>query len=724
MNPEDLDSLAEYTSPVVRDDDVVIAISRPDLETNSYLSQLYSFSAERPVRISHGWHDSAPLLAGEWAGYLSARRGEPAQLCVGPSLEAAHRITDQHLGVNEFALDGRAGRALYVARVGERGRYGEDPDIPAAEEAPRRITASAYLSNGIGYTRDRPARAFLVDLVDPGLGRSGIEGSGVVPDSTRLATPDSDVHDPQFSPSGALTSVIADVTPDPGSPSLATTVWLLGMDAPRPIDLPRMSVKLHRWIDDETLLLVASDLTDHELDFVAQMPGLFLHSLSSGTTRRLTDPETVAVAQIPPVAITASAHSGTVDSVVAVVETDGAARVVRVPLDAEAVPATALDFVTDPVTVVTGFTVDGRDVVCTAVTATKPSVLVRTPLHGRSGSVVLQEHPAPTASVLPTVLKVEGEGGTITGWLATPAGDGPFPVVLNIHGGPFAQHTHGWFDETQVLTSAGFAVVYANPRGSGGRTRTWGRAVQGNMAEPAMADVLAVLDHALAHHSALDPTRLGVQGGSYGGFLTAMITAHDHRFRAAIVERGYLSPDSFVGTSDIGRYFTEEYTTRDRAAIDRQSPLAHAGDVRTPTLVMHSELDHRCPLEQAQQYYAALQRAGVPTELLIFPGENHELSRSGQPRHRRQRFEAILEWWQRHLAADRPEPAVDEPAETGAASIASAGAGAASSVDAGAASAESTPLPGGTLGADAIDEIDSLVSSESTGTAPQPSADR
>src|SRR5690606_22490191 len=148
----------------------------------------------------------------------------------------------------------------------------------------------------------------------------------------------------------------------------------------------------------------------------------------------------------------------------------------------------------------------------------------------------------------------------------------------------------------------------------------------------------------------LDRSRLGIQGGSYGGYLTAMTIAADHRFRAAIVERGYLDPDSFVGTSDIGRFFTEEYTSRSREAIAAQSPLAHAPQVGTPTLVMHSELDLRCPLEQAQQYYAALQRVGVDTEMLIFPGENHELSRAGQPRHRRQRFEAILDWWDRRLS--------------------------------------------------------------------------
>lgn len=743
MNPEDLDSLAEYATPVVAGEDTIVAITRPDLESNTYLTQLFAFRGESSQRITHGWRDSAPHIGEHWSGYLSAEKSERPQLFAGPSLATAHRITDNHLGVTEFDIDDAGSRALYVARVAESGRYGSDDDIPAEEEAPRRITSAAYHANGLGYVGDRPARAFLVDLVEPGLGKAGITGSAEVPLSTMLQTPESDVHDPRFSPSGARMSVIADVTPDRGEPDLRSTVWLLGSDGPEALELPRMSVSLHRWIDDGRVLLVGADLTRDALDFVGQMPGLFVHDLSTGTTRRLTDPETVAIASLPAIVVGESA--------VVAVDTDGATRLARIDLSAEAVGLDDLRFLTDALSVVTGFAVDGGTAVATAVTPESPAVLIRVGLDGsgadgpsptagateiagdssieggvmdanavadlvddehphadstladahaageddmydsdvaavssaesglavagvadaaeaagatasagETGPSVLRAHPAPANSVLPRLLRVDGEGGTITGWLAKPTGQGPFPVVLNIHGGPFAQYTHGWFDETQVLTSAGYAVVYANPRGSGGRTRTWGTAVQGNMAEPAMADVLAVLEHALALDSDLDGDRLGVQGGSYGGYLTAMTIAADHRFRAAIVERGYLDPHSFVGTSDIGRFFSEEYTSRDAAAIERQSPLAHAGQVRTPALVMHSELDFRCPLEQAQQYYAALQRAGVETELLIFPGENHELSRSGQPRHRRQRFDAIIDWWDTHLGGRPAESATDD----------------------------------------------------------------
>ena len=164
-----------------------------------------------------------------------------------------------------------------------------------------------------------------------------------------------------------------------------------------------------------------------------------------------------------------------------------------------------------------------------------------------------------------------------------------------------------------------------------------------------MADVLAFLDGACRQFKSLDEDRVGIMGGSYGGYLTAWITAHDNRFAAAVVERGYLDPAAFVGTSDIGWFFSDGYVGADPEKVEQQSPMARVGQVRTPTLVIHSERALRCPLEQAQRYFAELRRNGVTARMLIFPGENHELSRSGTPWHRRQRFEAILDWWAEQL---------------------------------------------------------------------------
>jgi dipeptidyl aminopeptidase/acylaminoacyl peptidase len=201
----------------------------------------------------------------------------------------------------------------------------------------------------------------------------------------------------------------------------------------------------------------------------------------------------------------------------------------------------------------------------------------------------------------------------------------------------------------QTLAEAGYAVVYGNPRGSAGYGEEHGRAIRQAMGTVDLHDVLDLLDAALDRVPTLDRGRLGILGGSYGGYLTAWTIAHDHRFKAAIVERGFLDPASFVGTSDIGAYFGQQYVGTDEAGIRAQSPQAVAHLVRTPTLVIHSELDLRCPLGQAETYFATLKLGGVESELLVFPGEDHELSRSGRPRHRVQRFEAILEWFGRHL---------------------------------------------------------------------------
>ncbi len=259
-----------------------------------------------------------------------------------------------------------------------------------------------------------------------------------------------------------------------------------------------------------------------------------------------------------------------------------------------------------------------------------------------------------TGLVAPRELTITGRDGyPVHGWLAVPEGSGPHPVILMIHGGPFASYGIHPFDEVQTLVDAGYAVAYCNPRGSAGYGRAHGRSIRHAMGTVDFADVIDFLDGAIASDPSLHAGRVGVMGGSYGGYLTAWVIAHDHRFAGAIVERGFLDPVSFQGTSDIGSFFGDEYVGTDAAAIARQSPMAVVDQVRTPTLVIHSEQDYRCPLEQATRYYSALKRAGTEAELLVFPGENHELTRAGQPRHRIERFDAVLDWWRRTLPVVR-----------------------------------------------------------------------
>jgi dipeptidyl aminopeptidase/acylaminoacyl peptidase len=191
-------------------------------------------------------------------------------------------------------------------------------------------------------------------------------------------------------------------------------------------------------------------------------------------------------------------------------------------------------------------------------------------------------------------------------------------------------------------------VVMGNPRGSAGYGEAHGRAIVFDKGNLDSADLLALLDAALADPE-LDGDRVGVLGGSYGGFMTSWLVGHTDRFRAAISERAVNAFDSFEGSSDIGAKFLEVYVGTDPERVKAQSPLTYADKIETPMLLIHSEEDWRCPLEQAQRLFVTLKLRRAEVEMLVFPGEGHELSRSGLPSHRVARFEAILDWWARHL---------------------------------------------------------------------------
>ena len=255
------------------------------------------------------------------------------------------------------------------------------------------------------------------------------------------------------------------------------------------------------------------------------------------------------------------------------------------------------------------------------------------------------------AGLLPAIeLAAESpDGYPVHGWLVVPDGSGPHPVLLVIHGGPHSAFTPAVFDEAQVYAAAGYAVVLGNPRGSAGYGQRHGRAVVGALGSVDADDLLALLDAALARPEC-DAGRVGVMGGSYGGFMTSWFCSHaPGRFTAAISERALNAWDSFAGSSDIGYYFAQAYVGSDRDVQWRTSPLAYADLIDVPMLIIHSEWDWRCPVEQAQRLFVALKSRGAEVEMLLFPGEGHELSRSGRPRHRVQRFEAILDWWARYL---------------------------------------------------------------------------
>jgi dipeptidyl aminopeptidase/acylaminoacyl peptidase len=252
------------------------------------------------------------------------------------------------------------------------------------------------------------------------------------------------------------------------------------------------------------------------------------------------------------------------------------------------------------------------------------------------------------------------DGTAVQTWVMKPPGfsrSKRYPAVLEVHGGPHAQYGVGFFHEFQVLASAGYVVVFSNPRGSKGYGRDHCAAIRGRWGGPDWTDLQAVIGFMKALPY-VDAARLGVMGGSYGGYLTNWAIGHCGDFAAAITDRCVSNLLSMAGTSDYpdrpDHYWEGNAWDRPEARWE-QSPIRYFGNVRTPTLIIHSEGDLRCNVEQAEQVFTTLQALGVPTRFVRYPAStSHGLSRGGPADLRIHRLNQILSWWGQHLRGGVP----------------------------------------------------------------------
>ena len=252
----------------------------------------------------------------------------------------------------------------------------------------------------------------------------------------------------------------------------------------------------------------------------------------------------------------------------------------------------------------------------------------------------------------PEYLEAESAGMTIGGWVLKPADFDPdrtYPAVLDIHGGPKTVYGPVFMHEMQLWAGMGYFVFYCNPKGSDGRDSAF-MDIRGDYGGTDYRNLMDFTDAVLKAYPQIDPGRVCETGGSYGGFMTNWIIGHTDRFCCAASQRSISNWLSFYGVSDIGPYFSADQTAGDPfdspEKMWEQSPLAYAKNVKTPTLFIHSDEDYRCPLEQGLQMATALMQRGVPARLCLFHGENHELSRSGKPKHRLRRLKEITEWFE------------------------------------------------------------------------------
>jgi dipeptidyl aminopeptidase/acylaminoacyl peptidase len=636
MRPDQLADIRIPSDPRMHPDGVRAAFVVTDIDVvgDRYVKTIWLWDGTSARPITSGPTDSAPRWSPDGTRLAFLRRGEGDDTKTQVAVMRvdggeASLVTDFPLGAFELEWDPSGDRIAVVA--GEWCR----PDLEKDERSrrPRRITELPARFDGRGWLNDRRNHVWIVDVA------GGAEPVCLTPG-------DFDESSIAWSPDGAEVAFVSARHPerslDPGDQVF--TMAAAGGDAVAATGVGLWSVPSY----DAAGTLHAIGVEDRWAGPDVRP----LHRVGKGPVTTI---DRSLLPHAPPVAPSGPQWLDD-GGAMCLLEDEGRVRIVRIGGDGSIEDLAGGD------RIVTGVspTRDGRAVVFTVATPTSPGEVHWLDDGGERAVTDLNGGFADAADLVePRRFTIEHDGAVVEGWIYMPPGDAKVPLLVNIHGGPATQYGYGFFDEFQVYVGAGYGVVAANPRGSSGYGRDHMRAIVGRWDDdmpPDLVDLLALADRAAELEPRFDVERMGVMGGSYGGYATVRVIARDHRFRSAVAERGLYSFTSFAGTSDIGPWFDRQYL--DGSLPDdwdrwwKASPLSEAHEITTPTLVLHSDGDWRCPVEQAQQLFVMLLRAGVDTELVRFPeDEGHELSRSGKPRHRLDRFEAILEWHGRHLGS-------------------------------------------------------------------------
>ena len=647
MVPDDLFRIRFVSDAQISPDGLWVAFVLTTLseDKDEYLSNIWLVSAAggEPRRFTTGpRRDTLPRWSpdGSRLAFVSEREaGRKGQLHVMPAAGGGEpvRLTDLRHGVGapEWSPDGT--RLVFAARVG-------GPPEPVTEEDKRKskparvITAMKYRFNGEGFIYDRRSQIFVVSA-DGGEPRQLTEG-------------EYDHVDPAWSPDGRWIAFGA-ARHDERDHDDAADIWLVAAEGG-----PARRLTATAGPAAHPAFSPAGDTVAYVGRSARNASGrnirVFTVPVAGGAPRTLTADFDRSCSPLG-VRPLWSRDGG---ALTFAAEDQGSLGVYRV--GAGGGPVTRI---VSGERVVTGFSLS-RDDAAVAFVASEPDSPAEVFVAGTDGGAerrltnVNREWTCEVALGRPERFRFERAGMTVDAWIMKPVGFEPerrYPLLLNVHGGPHAQYGYPFFDEFQVQVGAGYGVLYTNPRGSQGYGEAFTRAVVGDWGGGDVADVQAGLDEALRRFDWIDPERLGLLGGSYGGFVTSWIVGHSTRFRAACSERAVNSHVTMFGSSDIGHIFNVlelggVLPWEDMARYLERSPLTYARDITTPLLIMHSEDDLRCPIGEAEQLFVALKTLRRDVVFVRFPDENHELSRSGKPRHRLERFRIILDWFEKFLS--------------------------------------------------------------------------
>jgi dipeptidyl aminopeptidase/acylaminoacyl peptidase len=649
MRPEDVFALASVGDPRLSPDgrQVAYVVNRIDGEANLYRASIGdapAAGAPPPRQLTHGERsDHEPRWSpdGRWLAFLSNRDGEEKKAhdelyVLQVDGGEPRRLTDGKEAVGSPAWSPDSRRIAFTRRVPDDA-YEEEDD---RRRAPRRFDRLFFKLDGVGWTGDRRKHLFVI----------GVDGDG----ERQLTGGDCENDRPAWSPDGGRI-VFSSMRGERWDVELVDALYELELDAdgaePRRLTQPGESGSLASFSPDGAFIAYVHEPDDGTEPRHSQIAVM----RADGSDRRVL---TVSLdRQCAPYPLRREpAWDG--GRVAFAVEDGGNVHLYNVAADGSGEP----ELLAGGEQSIGLYDLVGGALVYTASTYTRPHELFAG--NGRRLTSVADDFVAGRdLAEVERFKAVSGDGTEVDAWLARPPGFDEtrrYPVLLTIHGGPFTQYGTGFFDEVQVYAGGGYCVLFSNPRGGSGYSEEWGRAIRGpgGAAGPGWGtldyeDLMGVVDTALERFPFLDADRLGVLGGSYGGFMTSWIVGHTKRFRAALSERAVNHMVSAFGSSDIFWIFERQFGGPVWEHVDdwlRISPATYAREIETPLLVVHSENDLRCNVEQGEHLFTLLRLLGKEVEMLRFPDEGHELSRSGSPVHRVQRFEAILDWFGRYLS--------------------------------------------------------------------------
>lgn len=522
------------------------------------------------------------------------------------------------------------GRILFTARVPLDGEPGEEAnDYEVLDEIP-------FWQNGKGFTSRKRVRLFSFD-----------------PASKELTTlSESDLEIQSFDVSDNTIAYVA--RRFPGKAAITYELWIHDQSSgdKRCLSRDELSLSEPKFLDADSLLVLASDMAQYGL---GQNRELLLYDLANQTSKSLTPGWDRSVGN----SVGSDCRHGggptlCVDHGFAYLTiTEGStSKVVRISRDGE------MAVVAAPNGSVDAFAVAKDRILCIELHADALHELYAYERAGVRKLTSFNEQSLAEAEVsLPEPFSVMSGNTKLDAWIIKPAGFDPsktYPTILTIHGGPRGAFGDIFFHEMQFFAGQGYVMVYTNPRGSSGRGNDFAN-LKGKYGTIDYEDLMAVMDAAIEQFAFIDANRLGVTGGSYGGFMTNWMIGHTDRFKAAVSLRSIANWTSKFNTTDIGYYFNKDAMGTDpwedggAEKLWWHSPLKYADKVVTPTLFIHSEQDYRCWVAEGLQMFTALRYHDVDSRLVMFREENHELSRSGKPKHRLRRLQEMLAWFDRYL---------------------------------------------------------------------------